>query len=173
VKQEILSSFWKYVYPAVSFAIVDGLSQVRKCTLEGRAAMSLDLQAVGRVFHQICPGKIDQTKMNNDSSRAIRYIDDYIKGFYVPLSELHLWAVSHPAYTQSQVMALAACIAESSGFKKKDIATSLMELEENLQRVRTRSEETGVETRVTSPQETENSHREQEANKQSPEPIGG
>ena len=172
MKPEILSSFWKYVYSAVSSAIVDGLSQVKKCTLEGRAAMSLDLQAVGRVLHQTCPGRMDQNKLNNDSSRAIRYIDDYIKGFYVPLSELHSWAESHPAYTQSQVMALAACIAESSGFKKKDIATSLMELEENLQRARARSEETGVETRA-SPPETECSHRELEAIKQSPEPSGG
>lgn len=152
MKPEILSSFWKFVYPAVSSAIVDGLSQVRKCTLEGRAAMSLDLQAVGRVLHQTCPGKMDQAMLSHDSSRATRYIDDYIKGFYVPISELHSWAESHQSYTLPQVMALAACIAESSGFKKKDIATTLIELEENLQRLERKSEHTSGEERI-SPQE--------------------
>eukprot|EP00890_Picochlorum_soloecismus_P002535 jgi/Picsp_1/3282/NSC_06122-R1_coiled-coil domain-containing protein 132 isoform 1 len=156
MKPEILSLFWKYVYPAVSSAIVDGLSQVRKCTLEGRAAMSLDLQAVGRVLHQTCPEKMDQTRLSNDSNRAIRYIDDYIKGFYVPLSELHSWAESHQSYAQSQVMALAACIAESSGFKKKDVAIALMELEENLQRLQRRSGKTNVVETKSSPQEINN-----------------
>eukprot|EP00889_Picochlorum_renovo_P003597 jgi/Picre1/30627/NNA_005988.t1 len=127
---------WSFVFPAVSRAIVEGLSHVKKCTLEGRAAMSLDLQAVSKILNKIKPShNADSTicsLIDAQREAAIRSIDDYIKGFYVPLTDLHTWAEAHPSYSIPQVLALASCIAESSGMKKKDIAAAIEEVEAHL-----------------------------------------
>ncbi len=127
---------WSFVFPAVSHSVVDGLSRVKKCTLEGRSAMSLDLQAVAKTLMKTCPVPIPDSSpeakelINKPREAAIRLIDDYIKGFYVPLEELHLWAQAHTSYTNTEVLALAKCIHESM---KKDGAT-LAEFEKRLQK---------------------------------------
>lgn len=137
VSPESTLQLWAYVYPSVSHAIVDGLSMVKKCTLEGRSAMSLDLQAVSKLFIKTIPSSCNSIgcpqsvvkEFNQSRDTAIRFIDDYIKGFYVPLDDLHMWAKSHPSYSTAQVRALAMCIAESSGMKRKDITHALEELD--------------------------------------------
>lgn len=127
---------WSFVFPAVSHSIVDGLSRVKKCTLEGRAAMSLDLQAVAKTLIKTCPVSMSdsspqaQELINKPREASIRLIDNYIKGFYVPLEELHSWALIHTSYTNTQVLALAKCIHDSI---KKDGAT-LTEFEKRLQK---------------------------------------
>jgi len=140
VPPESTLQLWAFVYPSVSHAIIDGLSMVKKCTLEGRAAMSLDLQAVSKLFIKTLPSSCNGCgcpeslvkEFNQSRENALRFIDDYIKGFYVPLDDLHTWAKSHPSYTAAQVRALAMCIAESSGMKKKDIAHALEELDSHI-----------------------------------------
>lgn len=133
---DAISSLWSFVFPAVSHSIVDGLSQVKKCTLEGRAAMSLDLQAVAKILTKTCPPIISQSDheaqdmISQPREAAIRFIDDYIKGFYVPIEELHTWATSHESYTHGQIIALARCIQESM---KRGDTSSLAEFERQLQ----------------------------------------
>ena len=98
--------------------------------------MSLDLQAVAKTLMKTCPVPIPDSSpeakelINKPREAAIRLIDDYIKGFYVPLDELHLWAQAHTSYTNTEVLALAKCIHESM---KKDGAT-LAEFEKRLQK---------------------------------------
>lgn len=139
ISQTVLWEFWEYFYPIIAHSIVEGLSQVKKCTLEGRSAMSLDLQAVTRILQITSPKVGDHAAAPTPGAQsramnAIRYIDDYIKAFYVPTTEIHQWAATHPGYTKSQVLALAACIAESSGLRKKDVTSIVAEVEENLSR---------------------------------------
>lgn len=54
------------------------------------------------------------------------------QAFYIPLTELPHWAQTHPEYSPQQVLALTACIAESSGLKRKDKAALLAQIEGNL-----------------------------------------
>ena len=116
---------WSFVFPAVSHAIVGGLARVRKCTLEGRSAMSLDLQAVAKLLLNISPtfGEDgDEAGEGNEAddapkaaNKAIRFIDDYIKAFYIPIADLHAWSKSHPGYSHEHVLAVANCAADSLG----------------------------------------------------------
>ncbi len=119
---------WSFVFPAVSRAIVNGLASVRKCTLEGRSAMSLDLQAVSKLLLKTSPtfgeeaGNEGEEKENDvahgfreAANKAIRFIDDYIKAFYIPIKDLHAWSTSHPDYSREHVLALASCAADSLG----------------------------------------------------------
>lgn len=139
IPDEDLQLLWSFVYPAVSHAIVDGLAAVKKCTLEGRAAMSLDLQAVSKsLIHAASFGRAttgtteptgtiqtagtvgttgqrlaDRDTLQSAANRAIRHIDDYIKAFYVPIPDLGAWAASHPDYSTAQILAVAKCAADS------------------------------------------------------------
>lgn len=132
INKKTLNDFWDHVYPIIAEAIVQGLTQVKKCTLEGRAAMSLDLQAVTKVFQHTSPCDNSSSTQSDALTKAIRYIDDYIKGFYVPVSDLHVWAKAHPSYSESQVLALAGCIADSGGLRRKEIIAEVQQHLENM-----------------------------------------
>jgi hypothetical protein len=115
----VSNEMWQHATKLLVDALLDGFSRVKKCTLEGRSAMSADLQAVR---HALPRGYWD----------VLRKADDYIKAFYVPLPELATWAEQHPGYSDNQVLALAHCIGESSGLKKKDLQAAVMQVEAGL-----------------------------------------
>jgi hypothetical protein len=54
------------------------------------------------------------------------------QGFYIPAAELTQWAQVHPEYRPDQVLSLTACIAESSGLKRKEKQTLLAQVEADL-----------------------------------------
>ena len=180
-------ALWDPAAAHVATCLVEGAAQVRRCTLEGRGLMSLDLQAAAQQLHKVLPP---------ESKANLRQADDYIKAskgehcrprsweifctvwvvqraaasaglgeemhghtstatarpsaratrhqtppsplalwppcaqaFYLPLQELTSWARAHPEYTAGQVLALAGCIAESSGLRKKEKAALLAQVE--------------------------------------------
>jgi len=120
-----LNQLWLCAAHEVARTIVDGISRVKKCTLEGRSGMSLDLQAVRHALGRLCPPAAE--------SGALRLVDDYIKAFYIPLQDLPTWAAVHSQYSSKQVLALAGCIAESSGLsKRRDVTAAVARVEEGL-----------------------------------------
>lgn len=82
------------------------------------------LQGVGRALQQLLPKEVPLN---------LRLPDNYVKAFYIPLTELPHWAQTHPEYSAHQVLALTACIAESSQMKKREKAALLAQIENNLQ----------------------------------------
>ena len=87
--------------------------------------MSLDLQAVAKLLLKTSPtfgqeaGEGDVAhnahEATDKANKAIRFIDDYIKAFYIPIKDLHAWSTSHPDYSREHVLALASCAADSLG----------------------------------------------------------
>ena len=88
--------------------------------------MSLDLQAVSKSLLHFSKtlGASTLTTISsadpeddNDltANHAVRYIDDFIKAFYIPIPELHAWAASHPDYTTDQILSVARCAADTLG----------------------------------------------------------
>ena len=116
---------WGVATKVVAAAVVEGLSRVKKCTLEGRSAMSADLQALIHAVVRLHPSGVG-------AADSLRLADDYIKAFYVPLPELPIWASQHPHYSAAQVMALASCVGESSGLKRKELQAALSQVESGL-----------------------------------------
>lgn len=116
---------WEHATKILSQALVEGLSRVKKCTLEGRAKMSLDLQALTQTVVRLHPA-------GQSAADAFRLADDYVKAFYVPLSDLPSWAAAHSGYASGQVVALAACIAESSGLRRREQQLALSKVEAEL-----------------------------------------
>lgn len=56
-----------------------------------------------------------------------------MQAFYIPWGdELHRWALTHPEYTQSQILMLVTCIAESNSLKRKDRNALTSQIEADL-----------------------------------------
>jgi hypothetical protein len=117
----LFTDMWQIASSLLTDAVLEGFSRVKKCTLEGRSAMSADLQAVRHAL----------PRQHWD---VLRKADDYVKAFYIPLPELATWAEQHPGYSEQQVMALAHCIGESSGLKKKDLQAAMVQVETGLKK---------------------------------------
>ena len=119
---------WWEAATLVADAIVDGICQVRVCTLEGRAGMSLDVSSVGKSLSKLAPAQARE-----EIGTRMRFADDFVKAFYVPMFQLAEWAVAHPGYSKSRLLGLASCMAESSGLKKKDAAVAVSQVDVQLQ----------------------------------------
>ncbi|KAI7841037.1 hypothetical protein COHA_005265 [Chlorella ohadii] len=124
LERAIVCRLWSAAMAHVADACLEGFARCKRASLEGRAGMSLDLQGVGRALQQLLPKEVPLN---------LRLPDNYVKAFYIPLTELPHWAQTHPEYSPQQVLALTACIAESSQMKKRDKAALLAQIENNLQ----------------------------------------
>ncbi|KFM29317.1 Coiled-coil domain-containing protein 132 [Auxenochlorella protothecoides] len=102
--------------------VLDSVARVRSCSLEGRAAMTLDVQGVAHGLRRLAPLPVG-------AQAGLARADAYVKAFYIPVGELTQWALAHPEYTREQILALTACIADSSGLRRKERAALLAQME--------------------------------------------
>ena len=102
---EALKEFWKYAVSAANESILEGFSLVKKCSIEGRAAMSLDLQMFTQGMKRFVPKGFEAD---------VRIVDGYIKAFYVPESDLLHWAMTHREYKREAILRLVACVFDAN-----------------------------------------------------------
>ncbi|EGB05465.1 hypothetical protein AURANDRAFT_8286, partial [Aureococcus anophagefferens] len=63
-------------------ALVDGFAMIHKCSTEGRALMSMDLQVLQFSLDKIQPAR---------PLRGAAYVDSYIKAWYFDDHDLRTW----------------------------------------------------------------------------------
>lgn len=90
--------------------LVEGLSRVKRCTNEGRALMSLDLQVLINGLQHLASAKIRSN---------LQIVETYIKAYYLPETEYIHWARAHPEYSKSQVIGLINLVASMNNWKRK------------------------------------------------------
>jgi hypothetical protein len=131
--------------------ILNGLARVSVCTLEGRNSMMLTLQSVTKTIGSMLASSSSHTTDTNNASSSTAYppkktafsketvniqlsfVDGYIKGFFLPVSEIPEWARQHhDEYTLEQVVALTSCMAGSRGLGAKDKQALLAQIEGSL-----------------------------------------
>uniref|UniRef100_A0A061RSJ3 Coiled-coil domain-containing protein 132-like isoform x1 n=2 Tax=Tetraselmis sp. GSL018 TaxID=582737 RepID=A0A061RSJ3_9CHLO len=113
---------WNKALDALAQILLEGFSRVRRCTVEGRAAMTLDLQGFIKGTESLSPRDVD-------AHSKMRIVDNYIKAFYVPEQELVHWAHTHPEYTRTQLVNLVTCIADNNKMKRKALKDLLVQIE--------------------------------------------
>jgi hypothetical protein len=89
--------------------MLEGLARTsRRCTIEGRAAMSLDLSCVEKALRGLAP---------TAARVSLRSVDSYIKAFYIPWQELEHWCQIHlPEYGKvGAALSRAAAAAAAAG----------------------------------------------------------
>uniref|UniRef100_A0A7S3T4Y2 Syndetin C-terminal domain-containing protein n=1 Tax=Strombidinopsis acuminata TaxID=141414 RepID=A0A7S3T4Y2_9SPIT len=90
--------------------MVEGYSQIKKVTDEGRAQMSLDTKTLHAALRKLLP----------DMAPSVGYVEDYIRAFYLPPEDLIAWARSHPQYLMRHRMAMMTLNGVYAGLKKKE-----------------------------------------------------
>ena len=116
IQEGSLDLLWHSAVEVASGGILTGLAKVKKCTFEGRAAMSLDLQVLASGLKQA----------RRDFEPNLVLLDDYVKAFYTPAGELEHWLMTHLAqYSVTQLQALLKQM-ETAGLVEREAVPALL-----------------------------------------------
>ncbi|GFR44589.1 hypothetical protein Agub_g5867, partial [Astrephomene gubernaculifera] len=98
----LAGALWEHALGVVVEGLLGGLAAVRRCTLMGRANMSLDLAHVEK-----------QLRLMKQPTAPLAVVDAYIKAFYLPWEELPGWCQSHLSqYGKQRLFTLIEVSAE-------------------------------------------------------------
>ncbi|KAM3398990.1 syndetin [Capsicum galapagoense] len=110
IRKEVQDLLLEYGVGNVAEILVEGLSRVKRCTDEGRALMSLDLQVlINGLKHFI----------SVDVRPKLQIVETFIKAYYLPETEFVHWARAHPEYSKSQIVGLINLVSTMKGWKRK------------------------------------------------------
>ncbi|KAL1544406.1 syndetin-like isoform X1 [Salvia divinorum] len=110
IRQEVQDLLLEYGVENVAETLIEGLSRVKKCTDEGRALMSLDLQVLINGIKQF---------VSIDVQPKLQIVETFIKAYYLPETEYVHWSRAHPEYSKSQIVGLINLVATMKGWKRK------------------------------------------------------
>lgn len=114
VTAEALVMLWDFAIAETASAIVAGFARVRKCSPEGRAGMALDVQVLLGTVRNLTSKLVVEK-----SQHRFRLVDNYIKAFYTPETEMLHWTQVHPEYSPRQKVALINQVASANGWSSK------------------------------------------------------
>ncbi|KAK7312618.1 hypothetical protein VNO77_36602 [Canavalia gladiata] len=110
IRKEIQDLLLDYGLEIVAETLVEGLSRVKRCSDEGRALMSLDLQVLINGLQHF---------VSLNVKPKLQMVETFIKAYYLPETEYVHWARAHPEYTKSQIVGLINLVATMKGWKRK------------------------------------------------------
>ncbi|CAH8363778.1 unnamed protein product [Eruca vesicaria subsp. sativa] len=110
ISQEVQNLLLEYGVEIFAETLVEGLSRIKRCTDEGRALMSLDIQVLINGLQHFVPTNVKP---------KLQIVDTFIKAYYLPETEYVHWARAHPEYTKGQVVGLVTLVATMKGWKRK------------------------------------------------------
>ncbi|XP_022634241.1 syndetin isoform X2 [Vigna radiata var. radiata] len=110
IRIEIQGLLLDYGLEIVAETLVEGLSRVKRCSDEGRALMSLDLQVLINGLQHFVSVNVKP---------KLQMVETFIKAYYLPETEYVHWARAHPEYTKSQIIGLINLVATMKGWKRK------------------------------------------------------
>ncbi|XP_042959262.1 syndetin isoform X1 [Carya illinoinensis] len=120
IRKEVQDHLLEYGVEIVAETLIEGLSRVKRCTDEGRALMSLDLQVlINGLQHFVSVNVRPQLQM----------VEAFIKAYYLPETEYVHWARGHPEYSKSQIVGLINLVATMKGWKRKNRLDVLEKIE--------------------------------------------
>ncbi|KAL5717048.1 hypothetical protein ACHQM5_010128 [Ranunculus cassubicifolius] len=110
IDKEVQELLLEYGFENVAETLIEGLSRVKRCTDEGRALMSLDLQVLISGLQHFSSVNV-RPKMQP--------VETFIKAYYLPETEYVHWARGHPEYSKSQIIGLINLVASMKNWKRK------------------------------------------------------
>eukprot|EP01061_Rhynchopus_euleeides_P032006 TRINITY_DN5304_c0_g1_i1.p1 TRINITY_DN5304_c0_g1~~TRINITY_DN5304_c0_g1_i1.p1 ORF type:complete len:1056 (+),score=422.58 TRINITY_DN5304_c0_g1_i1:123-3290(+) len=117
---------WTSVAEAVWAVLIEGFSRVKKCTNEGRALMSLDVQSIHHALKSA----------SNESVPSAEPVEDFVKAFYLEGEDYSNWVrESHVRYTTKQLLSLCTINTGVLDRKRKDRQEMQRRLEEMLRQL--------------------------------------
>ncbi|KMZ67289.1 hypothetical protein ZOSMA_26G00380 [Zostera marina] len=110
ISKEVQNLLLVYGLENIAEILLEGISHVKRCTDEGRALMSLDLQVLINGLQHFIP---------IDVKPKMQVIETFIKAYYLPESEYVYWAHSHPEYSKDQIIGLVNLVSTMKSWKRK------------------------------------------------------
>ncbi|KAL4334514.1 hypothetical protein GQ457_07G042450 [Hibiscus cannabinus] len=110
IQKEVQDLLLDYGLEIVAETLIEGLSRVKRCTDEGRALMSLDLQVLINGLQHFVPLNVKP---------KLQIVETFIKAYYLPETEYVHWARAHPEYSKNQIVGLINLVASMKGWKRK------------------------------------------------------
>ncbi|KAK7257667.1 hypothetical protein RIF29_31807 [Crotalaria pallida] len=110
IRKETQDQLSDYGLEIVAETLVEGLSRVKRCSDEGRALMSLDLQVLINGLQHF---------VSLNVKPKLQMVETFIKAYYLPETEYVHWARAHPEYSKSQIVGLVNLVATMKGWKRK------------------------------------------------------
>ncbi|KAF5194478.1 Syndetin [Thalictrum thalictroides] len=110
IQKEVQDLLLEYGLEIVAETLIEGLSRVKRCTDEGRALMSLDLQVLINGLQHFASVNVKP---------KLQIVETFIKAYYLPETEYLHWARAHSEYSKSQIMGLINLVATMKGWKRK------------------------------------------------------
>lgn len=134
---EVVAQLWEAAATTAAEAILDGLGAIRRCTAQGRDAMSYDLSFVEHSVRKLaCPPPAPGTTSTPQQQlQLMRFerVRNYIKAFYTPWAELAHWGQIHlPEYGKGKVLVLVENVAELYKIKKQQKRDLLAKIDPEL-----------------------------------------
>jgi hypothetical protein len=97
IHKQMLNSLIEQCIRIIMRVLVDGYSQAKKCTNEGRALMQLDFQQLIVKLE-----KLYDLRPIPDKD----FVENYIKVFYLPEQSFEKWIKEHNEYSNKQIISL-------------------------------------------------------------------
>ncbi|KAA8544155.1 hypothetical protein F0562_022209 [Nyssa sinensis] len=110
IQKEVQDRLLEYGLEDVAETLIEGLSRVKRCTDEGRALMSLDLQVLINGLQHF---------VSINVKPKLQRVETFIKAYYLPETEYVHWARAHPEFSKSQIIGLINLVATMKGWKRK------------------------------------------------------
>ncbi|CAG2172959.1 unnamed protein product [Oppiella nova] len=101
VPPEVYRCLWEHVLRLSSRTFIEGFSEAKRCTHEGRALMQLD-------FQQFVSKVETMTTIRPIPERQL--VDEYIKAYYLTEGALIEWIKARKEYNQKQIHGLVHCM---------------------------------------------------------------
>ncbi|XP_052194607.1 uncharacterized protein LOC127802681 isoform X2 [Diospyros lotus] len=110
IRKEVQDLLLEYGVEIVAETLIEGLSRVKRCSDEGRALMSLDLQVLINGLQHF---------VSTNVKPKLQTVETFIKAYYLPETEYVHWARAHPEYSRNQIIGLINLVAAMKGWKRK------------------------------------------------------
>ncbi|KAL1161262.1 hypothetical protein V6Z11_A07G121900 [Gossypium hirsutum] len=110
IHKEVHDLLLDYGLEIIAEILIEGLSRVKRCTDEGRALMSLDLQVLINGLQHF---------VSLNVKPKLQIVETFIKAYYLPETEYVHWARAHPEYSKNQIVGLINLVASMKGWKRK------------------------------------------------------
>ncbi|XP_057479947.1 uncharacterized protein LOC130767184 [Actinidia eriantha] len=120
IQKEVQDLLLEYGVEIVAETLIEGLSRVKRCSDEGRALMSLDLQVLINGLQHFVPANVRP---------KFQTVETFIKAYYLPETEYVHWARAHPEYSKNQIIGLINLVAAMKGWKRKTRLEAIEKIE--------------------------------------------
>ncbi|XP_076113826.1 syndetin-like isoform X4 [Mytilus galloprovincialis] len=120
IPRVVYTSVWEHCVRLTNRILVEGYSNAKKCSNEGRAFMQLDFQQLLSNLEKM----IDLRPIPEKE-----FVEGYIKAYYLPESQFDSWLLDHKEYSPKQLIALINSVDHLNKKARQRLITVIEDME--------------------------------------------